>query len=1164
MRLKQIKLAGFKSFVDATTVPFPTELTAIVGPNGCGKSNIIDAVRWVMGESSAKHLRGDSMADVIFNGSSTRKPVGQASIELVFDNSDHSLGGEYAKYSEIALRREVKRDGQSNYYLNGTKCRRRDISDIFLGTGLGPRSYAIIEQGMISRLIESKPHELRVFLEEVAGISKYKERRKETESRMKRTKENLDRITDLVDELDSRLRKLKRQSDAAAKYKTYKQEERKLSAELAALQWQEQENAREQLNQRVQELSVELESRSSDRQAAETKLEQLRQGLGDSTEQFNQAQAHFYQMDADIAKQEQLIQHTRERLDAERRAYHQTEASLQSTEQSLTSDKEHLEVISASMQASEPQLVELETAIAEAQQHMTETEQNARDLQAQFEQSQVSSAKVSEQAEVCRTKIGHAEQQQKRLIERQQQLQERLNQPIAIDEVALKQKQSAVEQVEKELTTLEADLKPKGEVIQSARENIRTLDQALSTERRELEQMNGRFASLEALQQAALGQDDVQLVNWLQEQGVDDSKRLAEQITVTGGWEAAVETVLGDSLQALCLEPAQLGRLSAVKGAPKSVMVVSHSSSDQSTVDNSLADYVSGPSVVTSLLNNIIVADDVNQALQLQAKLTSQQSVITQDAVWLGPDWVRLPSTNQADNSVLERQKLMESIQEKIQILEQDIQEKEQAIETNRQQLKTAEQERDQLQSSISQKSRDLTQRKSQFEREAAEQKRLTLQREQWQEDINGAKQEIQQLQEQVTGYRSELERYLDTMKLDHQAKDELNSQRFAMQDTVKKARQAVDQKRQERHQLQIKLESLKTEKRSLIERIERTENQAASLRLKLNELKAQQDNSEDPVESMKQQLQHLLSQRQQQQQTLNAARDQLESLQHQEREQNQARDMASQHIEALREKIQRLRVDEEGINVRQAGFKEQLEKTEQDLHNLLERLPDAADKNEWIQQLEQINQRIQRLGAINLAAIEEYQTESERKVYLDTQKEDLDTALATLENAIRKIDRETRERFKETFETVNQGIQTLFPKVFGGGSAHLELTGDDLLDTGVTVMAQPPGKRNSSISQLSGGEKALTAISLVFSMFQINPAPFCMLDEVDAPLDDANVGRFCRLVQEMSKTVQFVYITHNKVAMEMGHQLMGVTMHEPGVSRIVAVDVEEAVAMAG
>ncbi|MHB0819785.1 chromosome segregation protein SMC [Stutzerimonas stutzeri] len=1158
MRLKSIKLAGFKSFVDPTTVSFPNNMSAVVGPNGCGKSNIIDAVRWVMGESSAKNLRGESMTDVIFNGSNTRKPVTQASIELIFDNSDGSLTGEYAAFAEISIRRRVTRDSQNTYFLNGVKCRRRDITDIFLGTGLGPRSYSIIEQGMISKLIEARPEDLRNFIEEAAGISKYKERRRETENRIRRTHENLARLTDLREELERQLERLHRQAQSAEKYQQYKAEERQLKAQLSALRWQ---TLNEQVGQREQVIGdqdVAFEALVAEQRNADASIERLRDGHHELSERFNQVQGRFYSVGGDIARVEQSIQHGQQRLRQLQDDLREAEQARLETESHLGHDCTLLATLGEELAMLEPEQELAGAAAEETAAQLEEAETAMQHWQEQWERFNHQSAEPRRASEVQQSRIQQLEQSLERLAERQRRLEDErtslasdpedaamleVGEQLAISELNLEELTAAQEHTEQQLEQL--------------REQLQGATRAQQQAQGELQRLNGRITSLEALQQAALDPGKG-VSEWLREQQLDQRPRLAEGLRVEPGWELAVETVLGADLQAVLLDGFDGLDMSGFEQGDLRLVSAAHGE----RVAGCLLDKVESATDLSPWLGRVRPVETLDQALAGRAELGDGESLISRDGYWVGRHFLRVRRAVEAESGLLARGQELERLQAERDQRETDLELLDERLDQLRDAQRQQEEEREQQRRRQQDEARQQAELKARLSAGQARLEQLNLRRGRLDEElIELAAQRVLET-EQLAEARLQLQDALDAMALDTERREVLLASRDGLRERLDQVRQEARQRKDQAHQLAVRVGSLKAQHDSTRQALERLEQQFERAVERREQLSLNLEEGEAPLEELRMKLEELLERRMGVEDELKLARLALEDADRELRDAEKRRTQAEQQAHLLRGQLEQQRLEWQALDVRRKALQDQLQEEGFDLHGVLATLPDGASEAEWAAELERLDTRIQRLGPINLAAIDEYQQQSERKRYLDAQDADLSEALETLENVIRKIDRETRNRFRETFDQINAGLQALFPKVFGGGSAYLELTGEDLLDTGVAIMARPPGKKNSTIHLLSGGEKALTALALVFAIFQLNPAPFCMLDEVDAPLDDANVGRYARLVKEMSETVQFIYITHNKIAMEMADQLMGVTMHEPGCSRLVAVDVEQAVAL--
>ena len=1166
MRLKQIKLAGFKSFVDPTTVTLPSNRCAVVGPNGCGKSNIIDAVRWVMGESSAKQLRGENLTDVIFNGSNSRKPTAIASIELIFDNRDGRIGGEYAAYGEISVRRQVTRDSQSAYFLNGHKCRRRDIMDIFLGTGFGPRSYSIIEQGMISQLVEAKPEDLRVYLEEAAGISKYKERRRETENRIRHTRENLARLNDIREELEKQLKHLDRQAKAAERYRVLKEEERQLTAGLYTLRYTSLEGELQTRQEQIQSLEVSFEQAAATQQHLDTEIEKARQAHADESESFNDIQGRYYQLGADIARIEEAIQFNQERvkqleLDLEAVAQRASETTRQ-----LDMDEGQIGEVKAQIARTGPQVRESELEDQQASKIAEELENAFREWQSQWDAFTRSAAEHERDAEVQSSRIEHLEQLLQRLRGRHEQLQTDAAAPAPVASDDVHSLAAEIEVVEDRRHVLESEIDEALKGLAAAREDLLMRERVLEEARNDVHSLRHELARLEALQRAALGREARKAHDWIEQQGLVSAERLGEALSVVPGWEHAVETVLGDHLQAIHVDRVDdyQSAISDFDGGGVTLMEANMDVRMGGSLP-SLASLIRSHQLkLGSVLQGIYAAESEGVALEKRAALVQGESIITRQGLWVGPDWIRRYAVAEDEAGIIQRAQELDTLNLRVEEAEQTLADLQGQMVEGRHRIEQLEAVREARQGEINRISHSLGElktdhgvRRVQLEEADARLERIGRER-------SELEAQIEEESNRLSDARSALAEALGAQEGQAEVRERLARQREETELALTAAREKARASRDRYHGLNAEWQSLQS-------RLAASETARDRLVRQRRELSEQQEtlqqgiaNSTTPLPELKNDLELKLAERLEVESTLTEARKSLEDIDSKIRELEGERGNTEAGLNELRSELEGARVARQGQSVQAENLLEQIRGTGITLEEARTELPEDATEAAWTESLERTDRRISRLGPINLAAIDEFETASERKTYLDQQNDDLEQALETLLQAIRRIDRETRQRFKETFETVNTRLGELFPKVFGGGHAYLELTGEDLLDTGVSLMARPPGKRNASVHLLSGGEKAMTAVALIFAIFHLNPSPVCLLDEVDAPLDDHNVLRFAELIKDMSADVQFVVITHNKLTMEMADQLLGVTMNEPGVSRLVSVDVEEAAAMAG
>ncbi len=1108
------------------------------------------------------------MEDVIFNGSSVRKPVGQASVELVFDNTDTSLGGEYAKFSEIAIKRQVTREGGSKYFLNGSKCRRRDITDIFLGTGLGPRSYAIIEQGMISRLIEAKPEELRVYLEEAAGISKYRQRRRETENRIRHTRENLDRLNDLREEIDKHLKQLKRQANAAERYKTFKQEERRLEAELLVLRYQEIRDSIAIQELKIGEQGTLQQQKIADLRTTEAAIEEQRSLHLSANDKQNTLQGEFYQLGAEISRIEQTIKHQQEAKARFEQQLNEIQQELATSERHLREDQETIIRSQRDIESQQQQKQTIETSLAQHKQAYQQADQALTDWQAQWATLQENIAQPTQQAHIERTRMEQLErqiQQHKNRLERLETLPRQADTPQL--QATLASYESERQEITTHYETTRDTLQQTSAETEVLEADLRELQEQLNQARSKQQTTAGKLASLTALQQAALGKDQKRSKDWLNQHGLSRQIRLAETLKVTPGWEKALETVLGKQLEAIEVEDLeQLGQQLLQTLPAGTSLSFFQREKNHATIEQIPRLFInklqSSSAVVDQLLAHIYFADTLTDALQLRHKLDPHASIICQDGTWLGKNWLQTSAGGDPQESILSRAKTIKQLTSSLNQLERQVTELEAQLEQKQQQLAQTRQQRDASQN----KHNALHRKQSQLEnnintlRQRMEQNRQ--QEKQRKDEKNELHKLIQTLEQEHLHATEQRNAAVTQVEVLSAEKQQLQQQQEALTERIKTSRQRMLETQSRQQQLSLRIESLEKTLQQARQQIERTSERVQRLQQRQQQLLDTQQKDDTPDQDYQKQLESLLEKRKQREQHLQQARTELQHIDHQIRTLNNQRIKQEQAIEQVRDTLQTLKLSWQESSVRMKTLLEQFAETDYELDAVEAALADDAHIKNHQQQLEYLRGKIQRLGAINLAAIDEFEQESARKNYLDEQNDDLIKALNTLETAIGKIDRDTRSLFKDTFDKVNNQIGDMFPRLFGGGKAYLEMTDNNLLTTGVVIMAQPPGKKISNIHLMSGGEKALTAAAMVFAIFELNPAPFCMLDEVDAPLDEANVRRFADLVKHMSERIQFIFITHNKTTMEVAENLIGVTMRELGVSRTVTVNVNDAAEM--
>ncbi|MGA2552407.1 MAG: chromosome segregation protein SMC [Burkholderiaceae bacterium] len=1170
MRLTQIKLSGFKSFVDPTHFQIPGQLVGVVGPNGCGKSNIIDAARWVLGESKASELRGESMQDVIFNGSGNRKPAGRASVELVFDNADGRAGGQWSEYAEIAVKRILTRDGTSNYYINNQVVRRRDVQDIFLGTGLGPRAYAIIGQGMITRIIEAKPEELRVFLEEAAGVSKYKERRRETENRLSDTRENLTRVDDILRELSANLEKLEAQAVVAQKYRDLQAQQDECQQLLWMLRYSDAKQEQERHGRSIEEAKLELEGRTADLRRIEAELETTRSAHYAAGDAVHAVQGELYEASASVSQLEAQIKFVVEARD--RLLAQIGKVTGQKENWAMQAGPQHEE-----LEASRVARLKAQEAIAHARSSHEEhvrafpnQEAAARDAQEAVQEERHSVTRVEQALQVesahqtnAQRELQNIEARRERLIQERAALAAPEFERIDALRTELSDAQQRLSSVESEVTTAQSSLPELESQRLAAQEQLgRETSQAAHTA--------ARLAALLQLQESVQTHDKLQ--PWLDKHELAKLPRLWQRLHVEPGWETALESVLRERIAALEVSkldwtrgffadapPAKLAFFgaAAVSDAPLA------SGSDLVTLGSKLQlDDPALRALLEDWLANVYLAQDPQEALERRASLPSGGVFVVRAGHLIGRNSVRFYASDSEQAGMLARQQEIDALKKQSraeQLLADEARSR--AIQCDAA-FTTAGARLDSLRASMG----GLTQKvhKTQLELQRLEQQSAQTQARAGQ--IEAELVELDSHRQTALRAQSESESRFEALDAELA---EVQARFEDRQLVYEAAAQSLAAARLAGRDLERKVDESEFHERNIGQRIAELERSievanVESERLAGELLQLQSELAALTDEAAQAGLQDALAARLLKEQALTRARTELDALAARLREADESRLRAERDLEPLRGRITDLQLKEQACRLNQEQFLEQLAEARADLASLEARLvsgegpklrPAALQAD-----LTRIQQALTELGAVNLAALEELQGARERRAFLDAQSNDLKEAIGTLEDAIRKIDRETRHLLQETFDAVNRHFGELFPALFGGGEARLVMTGEEILDAGVQVMAQPPGKKNSTIHLLSGGEKALTATALVFGMFQLNPAPFCLLDEVDAPLDDANTERFCALVRKMSAQTQFLFISHNKIAMEMANQLIGVTMQEQGVSRIVAVDMDAAV----
>jgi chromosome segregation protein len=1169
LRLSQIKLSGFKSFVDPTTITTPGRLVGIVGPNGCGKSNVIDAVRWVLGESKASALRGESMQDVIFNGAGDRKPVGRASVELFFDNSEGRIGGQWGQYAELSIKRVLSRDGDSTYYINNIPVRRRDIHDLFLGTGLGPRAYAIIEQGMISRVIEAKPEELRVFLEEAAGVSKYKERRKETEARLADTRENLARVDDIRLELGNQLARLDAQAKVAVEYRELETRHKQSQQMLWFGKQQEAARAKERAAAEIATLTVALEALQADVRTIESKLETMRVEHYTAGDTLHEKQGAFYAANAEVTKLEQQLAFARDnetRIAQQVAQLTEAIAALSAQQAALANDQTAADAA-------------LEQALA-ARERATLEEQAAQAALAPLDEAVVKAAEVQDALQVRITQIEQeirvAETRRENVVRALLQLAARRDKLGAELAALAKPVTDNIAQVEEQLAQESADLEGKESAltglqatVQTLQESHRAASEAWQRASKLSADLDARAQALSALQaKIGHGQD---VDGWLETHGLTQARRLWQVLDIEAGWEDALEAVLRERLGALELARLDVALEWTEANAPPirvaayapsyTPAVVRHRPADDALLAKIRLKQPEIARLVADGLHGVRCRADLAAALNGRDALGQGEAFVTPHGHLVTAQGVAMFAPDSELHGVLARARELEELGGAIATASIAAGEARAALETVEVTLKHTQQAyHDENLALASQQRRchDLELELVQLKQaaEAAENRRAQIAQETADVDRQHAAEAEAQaaIGAEIADLQSRLHDEMERRDAARKAADDAEAALADGRERVRSAERASQEAGFAERSCRDRLAELARRRESLAAQVD----QQQGLLAQSTGEKASIDWT--PVEEA---LQRQLDARAHAEQALTAARNALEGLGATLREAEEERLVTQQKLDPARAKIQEMQLKEQAAALAEQQFADQLAEVRADLAALPEALKTWGAVRTLPAEIERLANAMAELGPVNLAALDELTQATERKDYLDRQAADLTEAMSTLEAAIRQIDRESRELLQQTFDLVNTNFAKLFPLLFGGGEARLVLTGEEILDSGVQVSAQPPGKRNTSIHLLSGGEKALTAISLVFALFQINPAPFCLLDEVDAPLDDPNTDRFCNMVQQMTGQTQFLFISHNKITMEMAQQLIGITMPEPGISRVVAVDIAEALELA-
>ncbi|MCB5184298.1 chromosome segregation protein SMC [Methylobacillus gramineus] len=1162
MRLTHLKLAGFKSFVDPTTLHIHGQRVGVVGPNGCGKSNVMESIRWVLGESSAKEMRGESMSDVIFNGSGNRKLASRASVELIFDNSLGGANGEWSQYAEISVKRIIEREKGSSYFINNTAVRRRDVADLFLGTGLGGRAYAIIGQNTISRIVEARPEEMRVFLEEAAGISKYKERRRETESRLRDTRENLLRVEDIRQEMGKQITRLESQAAVTIQYHDLQSNLKLAQGQLWLLKKRDAASQWEKSQATVSRLSIELEAQMAALRQSESHVERLRLQHNEASMALQSSQAMYYEANAEVSNLEQQVRHTHEARDRLQAQLQQIDGQSQKLSIQAQEFKHKLQSLQTEQEVASSQEISATTSLSALRQQLPEVE---RAFQSALHIHSVAQRALNEAEQAIRLEQANLEHAQRNLAEASQRLQK------------LQREQRELQAPdESQLSTLEAestaalalqqrteqDLQRIRQDEQALSESIRALRENLLSGERSLAQSEAQIASLTKIQQS-LGREQ-QLEGWLRNAGLQNSQRLWQKLKIAPGWETAVEAVLGARLNAMVEKPDAI-RLSLQSRPPAALVFAYAQASAFPAANPGLLSVVQAEDadlrgVLQDWLSHVLIADNPSELEEKRQQLQPGQWLVTKDGDIHTPHSLSIHAGNSMLHGVLERQRELDALKAGLPQQQLAVSNARSELQEAEVRLQQARQQQQQLQQELRHSSQSQHQRTLEIQR-------LTQQRQHILERRNTLQLEIDALTDKQTALDlaskekqaqiHTLQSSISQLQQDRQASQ---SKRTAAEGELSLARVALQKGEREAQEKGFSQKLITNNINDITSRLGAMEDEEKSLKLRRQE--TEQLLQAAQMETLKTNLEHALNLKQQREQALAGARDAIAGTESELQQQERARMQHEQALHPLRDRLEQSRLTEQQARLYFEQCQQNLEQGGLDEGALVQGLTVNTKTVDLERRIASLSSQVEVLGPVNLAALQELEAEKERKHYLDSQSTDLELAITTLEDAIRRIDKETRSRLQHTYDEANRNFAELFADLFGGGQARLEMLGDEILDTGMQVFAQPPGKKNSTIHLLSGGEKALTALALVFALFRLNPAPFCLMDEVDAPLDDSNTERFCTLVKKMSDRTQFLFVSHNKITMEMAQQLIGVTMQESGVSRVVEVDIDTALQM--
>ncbi len=1164
MQLRRIKISGFKSFLSPVVIHLPNGLCGIVGPNGSGKSNVFDAIRWVMGESSAKSLRGETLDDVIFNGSEQRKPAARASVELVFDNSQKRCFGHLMKYAEISIRRTLTRDGISEYLINGTKARRRDVREIFLGTGFGPRSYSIIEQGMISQIVESKPKELSAYFEEVSGVSRFREKRHETGLRLNKTQHNLERLDDMRSEVIKRLRILKVQAADARRYRTIKQQARLLQSRLIAKKWKKKSDELQFWQKQLLEQDVDLQKKISKFTSVESELEEARKHQLETTNELNQLHREHYRMGSEIEHVEREIQHVRESRakDIETLASHkenaaklkqglaqlqnckerssaelaQVQQELEKSSEKLLRREERLLKCELNLETTQKELDEIHSELMGAVRSRDRTQSRFKELKSQKKSELALISKLQSKSKLLESEANSkAIDSITQILQDLTQKEEELKQKIAHAEESLSNKRLMRDQYQNQLEQCR-------DRLQEAEIRLRTLERSL----------------------ASLSQNDDRIDQWIKKNGLSDSTRISDILTVRDGWERAVDQVLGAKLSGIQVSSLQSVADKANGSFPDRLFFFesNHPSATKEKSKPTLADFVEcSGSGVEDLLGHVLIANSVTEAWSMRGYLSACEIVVTPEGAMLGANWFSPAVEREAESGILETAKLIQRFKNQVNQIEEHKQAKQQQLDLTKDSISKLEIKVRELRSQQDEHSSRIASLLTERSEAQINHARLVVTLEQIDTRLHQANETIRKVDDQLGEML--LRVAAEERKSEDIERKKLNvSQRLLRERKILKDQQCcVNKTIVAQHQIELQVQKLKSDLVNFASLIADREKRLKISRIERAETEDRLSESSDPTELLTKELRQLLQNSENQEAKLSAKRDEVNESEVHCKKLDQERIQLQISLERMKSRIQDRKLEVNRLDVQVSDLLEKLLERDVSPEIVLDDIDDDFDIEQTTSNLQILGEKLRRFDRIrlNFGAEEDFNRELQRKEYMDAQHSDLSRAIETLKETIKKINQESRKRYLESFDLVNKAFQMILPQLFGGGTGYLERFGDYPDQTGVRVFAQPKGKRINHIQSLSGGEKALTAIALLLSLFQINPSPVCLFDEIDAPLDDENVDRLCTALNRLSNSTQLVMITHNKITMESVDLLLGVTMPEPNSSRILTVNFQEA-----